>query len=238
MLKAKRILVSERLLNSRGKKYIRLVWLDMVRGGDWRRSGQINSPLKTQGIPQQNTGNHGPSIGWEAPWEMRHLQSIESTCPNNWKTFYDALLFPRFHAFYRHQNGDWARTKLSTWQAALMVPRTTPRHCCSFQLTSPTLPVRKIPWPLQSSLSMLRASVSASELAGNLGAVTQSRLLNENGHAGTAPIFTYVCALPPLLSEHRPAQVQDFTQLREKACSSFTHTKCHPWDTYPRSLVT
>ena len=43
MLKAKRIFVSARLLNSREKiKKDWLVWSERVKGGQWRRSGWIS----------------------------------------------------------------------------------------------------------------------------------------------------------------------------------------------------
>lgn len=46
MLKAKRIFVSARLLNSRGKKKDWLVWSERVKGGQWRRSGWISPPFE------------------------------------------------------------------------------------------------------------------------------------------------------------------------------------------------
>lgn len=41
MLKAKRIFVSARLLNSR-EKNAGLVWSERVKGGEWRQSGWIS----------------------------------------------------------------------------------------------------------------------------------------------------------------------------------------------------
>lgn len=71
MLKAKRIFVSARLLNSREKKKnARLVWSERVKGGEWRPSGWVSSSSEDAG-KHPGKSSHRKSLGtghMQVPW--------------------------------------------------------------------------------------------------------------------------------------------------------------------------
>lgn len=71
MLKAKRIFVSARLLNSREKKNARLVWSERVKGGEWRRSGWVSSSSEEDTGKHPGKSSHRKSLGighTQVPW--------------------------------------------------------------------------------------------------------------------------------------------------------------------------